>query len=83
MKKIFIILALTVSYALDAAIGSDQLVQVTFPRSTVMERAIEICKERGFTHFLLRKYLIKIDAVNYYCFKVFRTTGRALVYPKP
>lgn len=59
MKKFLIFFVLTLTCTLDAQVGMDQYMQLSFPMTQTYEKALEICKERGFTHFLIRKVSYK------------------------
>jgi thiol-disulfide isomerase/thioredoxin len=57
MKILFLVLLAALSSHLQAAIGRDQFVQVSLPINHTYGKALEICKEKGFSHFLIKKIL--------------------------
>ncbi len=55
MKFLFSIIALTFTCVLNAQVGMDQYAQVCFSTTQTYGKALEICKEKGFSHFFIKK----------------------------
>jgi thioredoxin 1 len=55
MKKLFLIVILTLTCALHAEIGKDQFAQIGSSVQQPYGKALEICKEQGFSHFIFKR----------------------------
>lgn len=55
MKKLLFIFTVVLAATLQAELGKDQFTQISFPSTQTYGKALEICKEKGFSHFLIKK----------------------------
>lgn len=55
MKKTLFLFIATLASALSASIGMDQFTQISFPAQQVYGKALQICQEKEFSHFLIKK----------------------------
>ena len=54
MKFVLSILTFVLSCTLYAAVGKDQFMQMSLPTQLTYGKALEICQEQGFSHFLIK-----------------------------
>lgn len=59
MKKFVVSFILIWACALQAKVGMDQFAQLSFPLSQTYGKALEICKEKGYSHFLIKRVSYK------------------------
>lgn len=79
MKKILVICLAIFNWLLQAEIGENQLDQLDFFLSP-FKRGVEICKEKGFTHFLVKKIIYEGERGQSLVFKgISDIKGDALV----
>lgn len=69
MKKILLILLTTLTCALHAEIGKDQMAQIVVGVSHPYTKALEICKENGFSHFIFQRISYSDDKGQTLVFK--------------
>jgi len=55
MKKLFLLFIVILTSALHAEIGKDQFAQICAGIQQPCGKALEICKEKGFTHFVFKR----------------------------
>lgn len=55
MKKAFLLFIVTLTCALHAEIGKDQFAQISQSIQLPYGKALEICKEKGFSHFVFNR----------------------------
>lgn len=80
MKNFIFIFILTLTFALNAQVGMDQYMQMCFPMTQTYEKALEICKEKEFSHFLIKKVCYRDEQGQTLTFKgISHVEGSVLV----
>lgn len=80
MKNFISGFILTLTCTLHAQIGMDQYMQMSFPMTQTYEKALEICKEKEFSHFLIKKVCYRDEQGQTLTFKgISHVEGSVLV----